>query len=380
MSLINILCVFGTRPDAIKMAPVVLELRRRAHQFDVKVAVTGQHREMLDQVLCVFDITPDCDLNIMSHGASLSDITTRALQGLDPILARHPFDWVLAQGDTTTTFAAALGAFYRKVRFGHVEAGLRTGNRYDPFPEEMNRLLVTRLSSLHFAPTSDSVANLLAEGISPETVLQTGNTGIDALLTIAAREHSDENAEVQGILDDPRRVILVTAHRRENWGAPMERIAQAIVQIVEAHPDCVAVVPMHRNPIVRDTFVPMLANHEQIRLIEPPDYVPFVKLQQKATLILTDSGGVQEEAPSLGKPVLVLRETTERPEGIAAGAAKLVGTVIAHIVDEAGRLLNSPEEYDRMAKSISPYGDGNAAKMICDSLAKSTLPVNESNA
>jgi UDP-N-acetylglucosamine 2-epimerase len=369
MSKQKILCVFGTRPDAIKMAPVVLELLRRSDEFDARVAVTGQHREMLDQVLSVFKIAPDFDLNIMQHGANLAQVTTRSLSGLDPILQDEKPDWVLAQGDTTTTFVAALAAFYHRAKFGHVEAGLRTGNKFDPFPEEMNRLLTTRLATLHFAPTSDAAANLRAEGVTDDVIVQTGNTVIDALLDVARRDDvAIDDPAVREILAEERRVILVTAHRRENWGEPMARIAEAVKRIVESHPDTVAVVAMHRNPIVRDTLVPALGSCERVRLIEPPDYVPFVKLEQKATLVLTDSGGVQEEAPGLGKPVLVLRETTERPEGVAAGTAKLVGTDIRMIVEEASRLLSDPNAYAAMARAVSPYGDGQASARIADAL------------
>jgi UDP-N-acetylglucosamine 2-epimerase (non-hydrolysing) len=364
----KILCVFGTRPDAIKMAPVVLELKRRPEQFQVIVVVTGQHREMLDQVLSVFQITPDIDLNIMAHGASLAQITTRALEGLAPILAAENPDWVLAQGDTTTTFVASLAAFYQKAKFGHVEAGLRTGNAYDPFPEEMNRRLTTRLATLHFPPTPEAADNLRAEDVEEKAIILTGNTVIDALLTTAERPYAPEDPVYQEILADPRSVILVTAHRRENWGAPMERIAHAIRQIIDMHADTIAVVALHKNPLVRETLQPLLAGHPRIRLIEPPDYAPFVKLQQKAALILTDSGGVQEEAPSLGKPVLVLRETTERPEGVAAGTARLVGTDTAKIVAEAGSLLTDPKAYAAMARAVSPYGDGKASVRIADAL------------
>lgn len=368
MPLKKILCVFGTRPDAIKMAPVVLELKKRRDEFSVNVAVTGQHREMLDQVLSVFEITPDYDLNIMSHGATLSQITTRALNGLEPLLTADRYDWVVAQGDTTTTFAAALAAFYHKIAFGHVEAGLRTGNKFDPFPEEMNRLLVTRLATCHFAPTGESAANLLAEGVPSEAIVTTGNTGIDALLTVASREYKLVDRDLTKIMSHSGRVLLVTAHRRENWGAPMIRIARAVKELVSRYPDIVAVLPMHRNPVVRESLEAVLAGNDRISLIEPPDYVPFVKLQQRATLILTDSGGVQEEAPSLGKPVLVLRETTERPEGVAAGAALLIGTDTARIVAEASNLLDDDTAYARMSHAVSPYGDGCAAVRIADTL------------
>jgi UDP-N-acetylglucosamine 2-epimerase (non-hydrolysing) len=364
----KVLCVFGTRPDAIKMAPVVLELKRRRAAFDVKVAVTGQHREMLDQVLTVFGITPDFDLNIMAHGASLAQITTRALEGLAPVMAQEQPDWVLAQGDTTTTFVASLAAFYQQAKFGHVEAGLRTGQKFDPFPEEINRVLTARLATLHFPPTPDSAANLRAEGIADEAIVTTGNTGIDALHIVASQEFIPADPLVREILNDPRRMVLVTTHRRENWGEPMARIARAVLELVDTHSDILAVLPMHRNPLVRDILIPILGHHDRIRLIEGQEYQPFVKLQQRATVILTDSGGVQEEAPSLGKPVLVLRETTERPEGVAAGTAKLVGTNHAAIVEEASRLLDDPAAYAAMAHAASPYGDGRASERIADAL------------
>jgi UDP-N-acetylglucosamine 2-epimerase (non-hydrolysing) len=364
----KVLCVFGTRPDAIKMAPVVLELKRRPDAFEVRVAVTGQHREMLDQVLAVFGITPDFDLNIMAHGATLAQITTRALDGLAPVLASERPDWVLAQGDTTTTFVASLAAFYQQAKFGHVEAGLRTGDPFDPFPEEMNRVLTARLTTLHFPPTPDAADNLRVEGVSNESIVLTGNTGIDALHIVASREYTPSDPVLQEILADPRRVLLVTTHRRENLGEPMTRIAEAVRDIADTHPDTLVVLPMHRNPVVRATLMPLLGTHERVRLIEPPDYAPFVKLQQKAYLILTDSGGVQEEAPSLGKPVLVLRETTERPEGVAAGTARLVGTDKEKIVAEASDLLRNKEAYTAMARAVSPYGDGQASARIAEAL------------
>lgn len=367
----KLLCVFGTRPDAIKMAPVVLELKRRPDTFDVRVAVTGQHREMLDQVLAVFGIVPDFDLNIMQHGATLAQVTARSLSGLDPILDAEKPDWVLAQGDTTTTFVASLAAFYHRARFGHVEAGLRTWNRYDPFPEEMNRILTSRVATLHFAPTQDAVDNLLREGVDAGDIVLTGNTVIDALLDLAARDFDGLDPVIADILTERRRVILVTTHRRENWGDPMRRIASAVLEIVERLPETIAVVSMHRNPLVREVLQPVLGGHERVRLIEPPDYAPFVKLEQKATIVLTDSGGVQEEAPSLGKPVLVLRETTERPEGVAAGTAKLVGTDVKRIVDESITLLTDANAYAAMARAASPYGDGTAAVKIADALAAS---------
>lgn len=366
----KVLTVFGTRPDAIKMAPVVKEFEGRKERFDLKVVVTGQHREMLDQVLSIFEITPDYDLAIMRQGQTLAGITTRALDGLDKIFAQEKPAAVLAQGDTTTTFAAALASFYHTAVFGHVEAGLRTGNRYDPFPEEMNRLLTTRLTTLHFPPTQESADNLLAERVPAETVIVTGNTVIDALLSTAAKEYTPADPELARVLGADGRMALVTAHRRENWGEPMARICRAIAEIVDRFQDLRVVFPMHKNPVVRDTVIAILGGKERVSLIEPPDYAPFVKLEQKATLILTDSGGVQEEAPSLGKPVLVMRETTERPEGVAAGTAKLVGTDTQTIVAEASRLLTDQAAYDSMARAVSPYGDGRAAKRIVDAMER----------
>lgn len=364
----NVVCVFGTRPDAVKMAPVVLELKRYPEIFNVRVVVTGQHREQLDQVLAVFDVTPDHDLAIMRHGQTLTEITTRALEGLDADLKAHPADVLLAQGDTTTTFVAGLAAFYHKVPFGHVEAGLRTGNRYDPFPEEMNRRLAAPLATWRFAPTEEAKTNLLAEGIPASSVYVTGNTSIDALRSVAERPYAFSDPLLRDVVESDRRLILVTAHRRENWGEPMARIATALQIIADRFPDCSVVVAMHKNPIVRETLVPALANRERIHLVEPPDYVPFVKLMQRATLIVTDSGGVQEEAPTLGVPILVLRETTERPEGVTAGTALLIGTATERIVDAATRLLTDAAAHAEMSRASNPYGDGSAAARIVDVL------------
>ncbi|HLI49866.1 MAG TPA: UDP-N-acetylglucosamine 2-epimerase (non-hydrolyzing) [Chthonomonas sp.] len=360
----RVLCVFGTRPDTVKMAPVVHALKRYPQDFTVRVVVTGQHREQMEQALRVFQITPDSDLAIMQHGQTLAQITVRALEGLDAELASHPADICLAQGDTTTTFVAALAAFYHKVPFGHVEAGLRTGKRYDPFPEEMNRRLTAPLATWHFAPTEQARENLLREGIAPNTIFVTGNTSIDALLSVAAQPATFDDPRLKAIVESDQRLILVTAHRRENWGAPMERIARALALLAQRFPDCAIVVPMHRNPIVRQTLQSVLAEVDGVVLVEPQEYVPFVHLMKRATLILTDSGGVQEEAPALGVPVLVLRETTERPEGVEAGTNRLVGTDTETIVAEASRLLNDPEAYAQMARAVNPYGDGHAAERI----------------
>ncbi|HLH78775.1 MAG TPA: UDP-N-acetylglucosamine 2-epimerase (non-hydrolyzing) [Chthonomonas sp.] len=360
----RVLCVFGTRPDTVKMAPVVHALKRYPQDFAVRVVVTGQHREQMEQALRVFQITPDSDLAIMQHGQTLAQITVRALEGLDAELSSHPADICLAQGDTTTTFVAALAAFYHKVPFGHVEAGLRTGQRYDPFPEEMNRRLTAPLATWHFAPTEQARQNLLREGIAPNTIFVTGNTSIDALLSVAAQPATFDDPRLKAIVESDRRLILVTAHRRENWGAPMERIARALALLAQRFPDCTIVVAMHRNPIVRQTLQAVLAEVDGVVLVEPQEYVPFVHLMKRATLILSDSGGVQEEAPALGVPVLVLRETTERPEGVEAGTNRLVGTDTETIVAEASRLLNDQEAYARMARAVNPYGDGRAAERI----------------
>ena len=367
---IKVMTVFGTRPDAIKMAPVVLELQQFPDKVNVVVAVTGQHREMLQQVLDVFHIKPQYNLDIMSPKQSLAQITTRSLEGLELIILKERPDVVLAQGDTTTTFAASLAAFYNKVAVGHVEAGLRTDNKYDPFPEEINRRLTTILADLHFAPTQAAKKNLLAEGIPASKVFVTGNTVIDALLSVAGRTETPESLALSSICPDGRRMILVTAHRRENWGEPMARICAAIRSLVEAFPDTEVVFAVHKNPIVRDTVFKELGKLDRVHLIEPPDYVPFVHLLKKAHLILTDSGGVQEEAPALGKPVLVMRMTTERPEGVEAGTAILTGTETQDVFRAAAELLTDGNAYSRMAKAVNPYGDGHASVRIREVLFK----------
>jgi UDP-N-acetylglucosamine 2-epimerase len=294
----------------------------------------------------------------------LTQITTRALEGLDADLRDHPADICLAQGDTTTTFVAALAAFYHKVPFGHVEAGLRTRNRYDPFPEEMNRRLAGVLTTWHFAPTEEAKQNLLAEGVAPESIFVTGNTSIDALRSVASRSYRFDDPALRTIVEGDRRLILVTAHRRENWGEPMANIGRALARLAENFSDCDIVVSLHKNPIIRETLRPLLENVPHVHLVEPPDYVPFVKLMQRAALILTDSGGVQEEAPTLGVPILVLRQTTERPEGVTAGTAKLIGTATETIVAEATRLLTDADAHAQMARAVNPYGDGSAAERI----------------
>jgi UDP-N-acetylglucosamine 2-epimerase (non-hydrolysing) len=350
--------VVGTRPDAIKSAPVALELKKFSAQADLLLVATGQHREMLAQALEAFGLRADVDLEIMRHGQTLAEVTCGALAGLDRVFSERKPDCVMAQGDTTTTFTASLAAFYRQIRFGHIEAGLRTDTIWNPFPEEFNRRATGIIATHHFAPTSWARENLLTEGKAPESVFVTGNTGIDAVLAIAESEGEAWFPEHLG------RVVLLTTHRRENWGEPQRNIAKAALELVERFEDVLLVVPMHRNPAVRETLGSVLGNHSRIRLIEPPDYAPFVKLMRRSTLILTDSGGVQEEAPTFGIPVLVLRTTTERPEGVEAGTAKLVGTDRLFVLDEASHLLSDSGAYDAMAHAVSPYGDGRAAQRI----------------
>jgi UDP-N-acetylglucosamine 2-epimerase (non-hydrolysing) len=358
MSKPRIVCVVGTRPDTIKTAPVIRELRAYSDVAETIVVATGQHREMLHQALTAFDLTADRDLEIMQHGQTLAQVTCRALEGLDLVLDELQPDYLIAQGDTTTTFVASLGAFYRQVPFGHVEAGLRTDTIHNPFPEEFNRRATGLIAKHHFAPTKWAAENLYREGKERSSVFVTGNTGIDAVLAMASRDQTEWYPEHTG------RVILLTTHRRENWGEPQLRIAKAARHLVESTPDALLVVAMHRNPQVREVLTSVLGGIDRVELIEPPDYAPFVKLMQRATLILTDSGGVQEEAPAFGKPVLVLRDTTERPEGMHAGAAKLVGTDYEMIVLGAKALLNDPAAYASMAHAVSPYGDGRAAERV----------------
>ena len=367
MAVLKVMTVFGTRPEAIKLAPVIKELERRPGRFISKVCVTAQHREMLDPFLKIFDIKPDYDLNVMKPNQSLFDVTIAVLSKLEPILRKEDPDIVLVQGDTTTAFVAALAAFYFKIKIGHVEAGLRTADKYNPFPEEINRRLISHLADLHFAPTERARANLLAEGIPDEHIFVTGNTVVDALSMIP--ERTKGQALLPKLpLHPGRKVILVTAHRRENFGQGLANICQALKRIVEQAPDVEVVYPVHLNPNVRFTVEHTLKGVERIHLVQPLDYVAFVHLMSGAYLILTDSGGIQEEAPSLGKPVLVMRRTTERPEAIEAGAAKLVGTDPDVIAQETLRLLEDKEAYARMSFVSNPFGDGHAAEHIVDVL------------
>ncbi|MEZ0334378.1 MAG: non-hydrolyzing UDP-N-acetylglucosamine 2-epimerase [Gemmatimonadales bacterium] len=360
--MIRVLSVFGTRPEAIKMAPVVHALQADP-RFESVVCVSAQHRALLDQVLGVFGVHADHDLDLMTPGQSPAEITSRVLERLPPLIRRIRPDILLVQGDTMTSFAAAFAAYLDKVPSGHVEAGLRTGDRYQPFPEEMNRVLTTRLASLHFAPTAQARDCLLAEGVPAADVHLTGNTVIDALLQTVRPEYRFRTPALAAI-DPGRRVVLVTTHRRESFGAPLESTCAALRRLVERFPDIQVVLPVHPNPQVKRTVEATLCDLERVTLIEPVDYVEFVHLMSRASLILTDSGGVQEEAPSLGKPVLVLREVTERPEGVAAGTAVVVGTDQDRIVSLASELLSSPEAYRRMANAVNPYGDGHASERI----------------
>jgi UDP-N-acetylglucosamine 2-epimerase len=362
--LITVATVFGTRPDALKMAPVVAELRRFPSSVRLRVIVTGQHREMLEQVLNLFEIRPDHDLQIMQERQSLAQIASRVLERLDPILGEERPDVVLVQGDTSTTCLASLAAFYHKIPVGHVEAGLRTDNRYDPFPEEINRRLTGVLADFHFAPTARAAENLRREGVPGERIHEVGNTVIDALISVAERPYQFEEPALAAAVSRTEPLILVTAHRRENWGEPLHRIARAVRDLIAAFPEAHAVFQLHKNPIVRDAVRAELTGVERVVLVEPQEYRPWVNLMKRCAFILTDSGGIQEEAPALGKPVLVMRETTERPEGVAAGTARLVGTQEEAIFAAAARLLRDPGAYQAMAQATNPYGDGRAAERI----------------
>jgi UDP-N-acetylglucosamine 2-epimerase (non-hydrolysing) len=368
----NILVAMGTRPEAIKLFPVIHALKREP-AFDVTVCVTAQHREMLDQVLSIADIRPDVDLDLMRPNQSLPQITSRILTGLDDVLNETKPDRVLVQGDTTTAMAAALSAYYHKIPVDHVEAGLRSGDIYSPFPEEVNRKVVGSLASWHFAPTARAADALIRENVSPERVIITGNTVIDALLETEKRIGSfkDIKRSIDSELPDPgdnRRIVLVTAHRRENFDGGMDRIASAILRLAE-NEDVLIVYPVHPNPNVRELMHSTLGNHQNVRLLPPLEYIPFVYLLSRCNFVLTDSGGVQEEAPALGKPVLVMRDTTERPEGIDAGTARLVGTDPEQIYSEATRLLRNRGHYERMSRAHNPFGDGHASERILDVLA-----------
>lgn len=366
MEKIKVMSVFGTRPEAIKMAPLVKELEKR-EEIESIVCVTAQHREMLDQVLETFDIKPDYDLNIMKSGQTLSDITTRALLGLQDVIQKENPNIILVHGDTTTTFAGALAAFYNQVDIGHVEAGLRTYDKYSPYPEEMNRQMVDCMTDMFFAPTNLSKENLLKQNIDESKIYVTGNTVIDAMSTTISDEYT--HPELEWIKPNER-MILLTAHRRENLGEPMRHIFKGIRRLVDEFDDIKVVYPIHKNPKVREVANEIFEGCDRVKLIEPLEVFDFHNFQNKSYIILTDSGGIQEEAPSLGKPVLVLRDTTERPEGIDAGTLKLVGTDEDAIYEEAKKLLSDEKEYEKMSKASNPYGDGHASERIVDAIIK----------
>lgn len=367
MRKIRVMSIFGTRPEAIKMAPVVKALESD-EAIESIVCVTAQHREMLDQVLEIFDITPDYDLNIMKAGQTLSDITTRVLDGLQEVIKQAKPDLVLVHGDTTTTFSGALAAFYNGVKVGHVEAGLRSGDKYSPFPEEMNRSLTGRIAELHFAPTVGNFDNLSNEGICHSTIIKTGNTVIDALKEVIDKNYIFENDMLNNIDFESKKIITMTAHRRENLGQPMENIFSAVREIATTNDDVVIVFPMHLNPAVRDVARKHLGDLGNVMLIEPLDYQPFANLIDRSYMILTDSGGIQEEAPALGKPVLVLRTETERPEAVEAGTVKMAGVEKEDIVREANLLIRDESAYRKMSEAVNPYGDGFSSKRIVEAI------------
>lgn len=380
----KIMLVFGTRPEAIKMAPLVKEFQKHSNEFETIVCVTGQHREMLDQVLKIFEITPDYDLNIMKHGQDLYDVTARVLTGMRDVLKEMRPNVVLVHGDTTTSTAVALAAFYQQIPVGHVEAGLRTHNIYSPWPEEMNRQITGRIAAFHFAPTPLSKQNLLSEGVKEESIVVTGNSVIDALYMVVEKIKKDGalDAELKGVLRqagydvnrlaDDKKLVLITGHRRENFGDGFINMCTAIKDLTKKYPDADFVYPMHLNPNVRkpihEVFGEDLSNLGNMFFIEPLEYLSFVYLMEKSTIVLTDSGGIQEEAPGLGKPVLVMRDTTERPEALEAGTVKLVGTGYDKIVSEVSALLDNQDYYDRMSKAVNPYGDGMACGRIVNEL------------
>lgn len=370
MAKLKVMTVFGTRPEAIKMCPLVLEMRKHPDEIEPLVAVTAQHREMLDQVLHLFGITPDYDLNIMSAGQTLYDVTEKALRGLQKVLEEAKPDLVLVHGDTTTTFAGALAAFYAQIPVGHVEAGLRTGNKYSPFPEEMNRKLTGALADYHFAPTATSKANLLRENVPEAKIVVTGNTVIDALKTTVKKDYRFDDDALHEVLESGKRLILMTTHRRENLGEPMRHVYKALCEVLRTHPGVEAIFPVHKNPKVRQIVDEELGHLPQVHLIEPMDYEPFANLMARVYIVLTDSGGIQEEAPALGKPVLVLRDTTERPEAVSAGTVKLIGTAYEDVLRETNLLLDDAAHYRSMAEAVNPYGDGEACARIVNRILK----------
>ncbi len=364
-----IMPIFGTRPEAIKMAPIVAELKA-SDKFDCVVTVTGQHREMLDQVNELFDITPDHDLNILQHGQSLSDILTRTINGLDKLFAVSKPDAVVVQGDTTTSTAGAIAAFYRGIPVVHAEAGLRSHDLFSPFPEEANRKITTQIASLHLAPTNTSKANLLSESVSPADIVVTGNTVIDALLNTVGKKIPFTDPLLEELAASDKKILLVTTHRRENQGDAMRGVGRALARIAEADPELIIVLPIHKNPVVREAVLPAIEDLPNVMVTEPLAYGEFTRMLSLAHIVLTDSGGVQEEAPSLGKPVLVMRENTERPEALVAGTVKLIGTDEERIVAEVNQLLHDPVHFEAMATAVNPYGDGQSAARTVAAIAQ----------
>ncbi len=369
MNKIKVLTVFGTRPEAVKMAPIIKKLNENS-LIEHKVCVTAQHRQMLDQVLDIFSIVPDYDLNIFKPGQTLTQITSRALEGLEEVVKDFMPDVLLVQGDTTTVFAGALAGFYHKVKIGHVEAGLRSHDMYSPYPEEANRKLTGVITDFHFAPTEESRQNLLREGYDDNKIFITGNTAIDALLQVVSDDYIFEDELLNKLDYKNKKIIAMTAHRRENIGKPMEDIFNAINDLVNKNKDVEVVFPIHLNPKVREIANKILGRNERVHIIEPLDYLPFANLQARCYLIVTDSGGIQEEAPTLGKPVLVVRKETERPEGIKAGTARLIGVEYENVFNQIDLLLNNKEEYNKMANAVNPYGDGHAAERIVETIVK----------
>ena len=364
MNKIKIAMIFGTRPETIKIFPIISEIKKYPHFIDYKIIVSGQHREMLDQMLGIFQINPDYDLDIMEQGQSLSNITNYSLLGIEKILKKERPSMVLVQGDTTTTFTGALAAFYQKIRIGHIEAGLRTHNKYYPFPEEINRHITSVLTDFHFAPTRQSYENLLSEGVKSEDIFISGNTVIDALFLMVKENYIFRETSLKDKKIFKKKIILVTMHRRENWGEPLKKTCRAINKIIDKHSDVSVIFPLHKNPEIRSNVKKILQNRKNILLLDTLDYDDMINLMSKSYIILTDSGGIQEEAPSLGKPVLVLRDETERPEAVKAGVVKLIGTDKERIFNEIDLVLNSREKYMEMSKSINPYGDGKASERI----------------
>ncbi|ABR46573.1 UDP-N-acetylglucosamine 2-epimerase [Alkaliphilus metalliredigens QYMF] len=367
MKQLKVMTIFGTRPEAIKMAPLVKALEAEP-RIQSTLCVTAQHREMLDMVLELFDITPDYDLNVMAHGQTISDITVKVLKGLEAVLEKEKPDIVLVHGDTSTTFVGALAAFYQKIKVGHVEAGLRSGNIYSPYPEEMNRKLTGTLANLHFAPTQGNFDNLIKDGINPDKIVITGNTVIDALLQVVKEDYVFQGKTLNQIDYAHKKVIVVTCHRRENWGEPMENIFQAIREVAQGNEMVEVVFPVHLNPKIQQLAQEFLGDVSNVHLIEPLDYEPFANLLNRAYLILTDSGGIQEEAPALGKPILVMRTETERPEAVAAGTVKVIGVKKERIIAEVKALLSSEKAYETIANAVNPYGDGKACGRIVEGL------------